>query len=403
MALLEDDNLAELYIEDNDRKRTVGNIYRGKVINVLPGMQAAFIDIGLDRNAFLYIDDIVGHDNKTIEEILKEGQELTVQVNKEASGSKGARVSTNISLPGKHIVLIPTADYIGVSKKIADAEERKQLKDLANELKPEDMGLIIRTAAKDIRAKTLKRELALLLDLWEDLKNKEQEGKVPRLLYSDESLIYRTFRDHFNNDVEKLIINDFDQYKKILSWTKRLMPKFKNRIYYQETGQELFSQYGIEDKIKQAVRRKVWLKSGAYLIIEPTEALTVIDVNTGKYVGKTDLEDTVLKTNLEAVDQIAAQIRLRDIGGIIIIDFIDMVEEDHRQVVLEALREAVKKDRTKTNIVGFTGLGLVEMTRKKARQRLSASLLKSCPHCGGMGKVFCCPDNDSNDSDIEDY
>ncbi|HZK33891.1 MAG TPA: Rne/Rng family ribonuclease [Bacillota bacterium] len=392
VAVLEDGELAELYIEDSQNQRTVGNIYRGRVLNILPGMQAAFVDIGLEKNAFLYIDDVDNAENRPIEEVLREGQEITVQVDKEAIGSKGARVTTNITLPGKYAVLIPMANYIGVSKRIVGEEERKRLKSLAQEIRPEDMGLILRTAASDKGAEAFKREVDILMGLWKELKVQEVKGQVPRPLHRDESLVYRTFRDLFTQDVEKFVVNDLDQYHRVLSWVDKIGPSSKNRVEYFDPSREIFVQFRIEDKIEAAIQRKVWLKSGGYLIIEPTEALTVIDVNTGKYVGRIDLEDTVLKTNLEAAEQIAAQIRLRDIGGIIVIDFIDMETDKHRQAVLKAFKQALKRDRTKTNVLGFTGLGLVEMTRKKARVRLSASLLKPCPHCGGIGRIYC-PNN----------
>ncbi|HOB19436.1 MAG TPA: Rne/Rng family ribonuclease [Candidatus Atribacteria bacterium] len=389
VAVLENDELAEIYIEDVDNRRIAGNIYRGRVANVLPGMQAAFIDIGLEKNAFLYIEDICAARDCHIEDVLREGQELTVQVYKEPIGTKGARVTTNFALPGNFVILLPGADYIGVSKKIEDEAERQRLKSLAESVRPSNAGLIVRTAARGKDIEAFAHEVDLLERLWAKIRNDEHKTRVPGLLYKDENLIYRTLRDMYAQDISRLVINDFDEYNRILEWIRAVAPDSKRIVEYFEPERcGIFEYFGIEDQIEKAMRKKAWLKSGGYIIIEPTEALTVIDVNTGKYVGGADLEDTVLRTNLEAADEIASQIRLRDIGGIIIIDFIDMEKHDHRQMVIDALKAALKRDRTKTNVLGFTGLGLVEMTRKKARDKLSASLLKPCPHCGGTGRVY---------------
>ena len=405
VAFLEDNDLVELYIEGEDNKRIAGNIYRGKVANVLPGMQAAFVDIGLEKNAFLYIGDI-NTDKSVFEfndagsnmterlrslsicDILKEGQEITVQVLKEPIGTKGARVTTHLTLPGRYLVLMPTVNYVGVSRRIDNEEERQRLKAAAEAIKPGNMGLIVRTAAVDKEADDFNPDLDFLVRLWEKIKEREQKGRVPRLLHKDESIIYRTVRDVFTSDVAKLIINNLEEYKKILEWIDAVSPSFGERVEYFEPGRNIFEYFGIENKIEKAIQKKVWLKNGGYLVIDPTEALTVIDVNTGKFVGGSNLEDTVLKTNLEAAEEIARQVRLRDIGGIIIIDFIDMDCSEHRQQVLDTLKAALKRDRTKTNVVGLTGLGLVEMTRKKVRDRLTASLLKPCPYCNGTGKVY---------------
>lgn len=407
VAFMENDDLVEIYIEDADNQRIAGNIYRGRVANVLPGMQAAFVDIGLDKNAFLYAGDIntdkavfefAGDSsrggvedrlqNPGIRDLLKEGQELTVQVLKEPIGTKGARITTNITLPGRYMVLMPTVNYIGVSRRIESEAERQRLKGIAEVVKPETMGLIVRTAALDKQAEDFTPDVEFLVRLWAKIKEKEQKGKVPRLLHKDESIIYRTVRDLFTRDVDKLIINQQEEYGKVLEWVEFLSPSLRNRVEYFEPTRSIFEYYGVEDKIERAIQKKVWLKNGGYLIIDPTEALTVIDVNTGKYVGGTNLEDTVLNTNLEAAEEIARQIRLRDIGGIIVIDFIDMEVMEHRQRVIDVLKAALKKDRTKTNVLGFTGLGLMEMTRKKVRNRLTSSLLKSCPYCNGTGKVY---------------
>jgi len=405
VALLEDEELVELYVEGKKSQRVVGNIYRGKVANVLPGMQAAFVDIGLDKNAFLYVGDINTDKSVfefeiasgehvrspkdfSIRDIIKEGQEITVQVLKEPIGTKGARVTTHITLPGRYLVLMPTVNYIGVSRRIEDEAERQRLKQIAESIKPPDMGLIVRTAARDKAYEDFIPDIKFLCKLWGKIKEEEWRGKVPRVIYQDEDLIYRTIRDLYTSEVEKFIINSEEEYRKVLEFLDVLSPSLKDRVEFFDHSGSIFEYYGIEPKIEKAIQKKVWLKNGGYIIIDPTEALTVIDVNTGKYVGGKNLEDTVLKTNLEAAEEIAHQIRLRDIGGIIIIDFIDMEEEKHKQMVLDVLRQAFKKDRTKTNVIGFTGLGLVEMTRKKVRQRLAAKLLKPCPYCQGTGKVY---------------
>lgn len=405
VAFIEDGELAELYMEGEDNRRIAGNIYRGRVVNVLPGMQAAFVDIGLDKNAFLYIGDI--HMDKrvfefpdraslppvplkqlSIRDVVSEGQELTVQVLKEPMGTKGARVTTHITLPGRYLVLMPTVNHIGVSRRIEDEGERQRLRTLAEAVKPAAMGLIVRTAALDREEEDLAGDTSFLASLWLKIQSREQKGKVPRLLHKDESIIFRTVRDLFAGDVDRLCINHPEEYQKVLDWISALNPAARERVEYVEPGRNIFEQYGIEQRIEKAIQKKVWLKNGGYIVIDPTEALTVIDVNTGKYVGGANLADTVLKTNLEAAEEIARQIRLRDIGGIIIIDFIDMDPPEHRQTVLDTLKLALKKDRTKTNVVGITGLGLVEMTRKKVRDRLSAAMLKSCPYCNGTGKVY---------------
>lgn len=402
VALLEDKELAEVYIERPDNERMVGNIYRGKVSSVLPGMQAAFIDIGYERNAFLYVGDAVSQreyaeeedeiyqDVKcgSIDEILRPGQEITVQVIKEPIGSKGPRVTTHITLPGRHLVLLPNAEYTGVSRRIENENERSKLKKIAEKLKPKGMGLIVRTASEGKSEDDFTHDLNFLVKLWDSIKQKEVSGVIPRCIHKDLNLVYRTVRDLFNLDIDRFVINDRSQYSKVLELVEMISPAMKYRVEYFNKSYDLFEYYQIESKINRALARKVWLKCGGYIVIDRTEALTVIDVNTGKYVGNSNLEDTVLKTNIEAAKEIAKQIRLRDIGGIIIIDFIDMQEHGHQQMVLENLRHALKRDRTKTTVIGMTGLGLIEMTRKKVRQELSTIMTTDCTHCDGTGKVL---------------
>lgn len=402
VALLEDKELSEIYIERTNAGNIVGNIYRGRVESVLPGMQAAFIDIGLDKNAFLYIGDAVSHKEyaedeedivqaehgHNIAEILRPGQELTVQVIKEPIGTKGPRVTTHITLPGRQLVLLPNAEYTGVSRRIESDAERNKLRRIAEELKPQGMGLIIRTASEGKNAEDFAEDLKFLGKLWGSIKGKEERGAVPRCLHKDLGLVYRAVRDLFTRDVDKFIINDREEYAKVLELVDMISPALKYRVEYFSKSNDLFEYYQLESKIARALSRKVWLKCGGYLVIDRTEALTVIDVNTGKYVGGSSLEQTVLKTNMEAAREIARQLRLRDIGGIIIIDFIDMHEHEHQAMVLDSLRQNLRKDRTKTTVVGMTGLGLIEMTRKKVRQELASVITADCPCCDGTGRIM---------------
>lgn len=403
VALLEDKELVEIYIERTHHERLVGNIYRGKVSSVLPGMQAAFIDIGHEKNAFLYVGDAIPQKEFSeesddlyqdfrgynIDEILRPGQEITVQVIKEPIGTKGPRVTTHITLPGKHMVLLPNADYIGVSRRIENDGERNKLKKLAEKIKPKGMGLIVRTAASEGKsAEDFENDISFLVKLWDKIKQKERSGAVPRCIHKDESLIYRAVRDLFTWEIDKFIINDRTQYNRVLEFVEMISPALKLKVEYFSKNYDIFEYYQIETKIARALSRKVWLKCGGYLIIDKTEALTVIDVNTGKYVGGHNLEETVLKTNMDAAREIAKQLRLRDIGGIILIDFIDMHEHEHKQLVMDTLKQALKKDRTKTIVLGMTGLGLIEMTRKKVRQELDSVVHIDCPYCHGSGKIL---------------
>ncbi len=402
VALLEDKELVEIYIERPNQERLVGNIYRGRVSSVLPGMQAAFIDIGYEKNAFLYVGDAIVQKEFTeedeevyqdlkgynIDELLRPGQEITVQVVKEPIGTKGPRVTTHITLPGRQLVLLPNADYIGISRRIEDESERTRLKKMAEKIKPKGMGLIVRTAYEGKNSEDFSNDLNFLLKLWDKIKQKEKGGPTPRCIHKDLSLIYRAVRDLFTWNIDKFIINDRQEYSKVLELVEMISPALKLRVEYFSKNIDLFEYYQIEPKISKALARKIWLKCGGYLIIDQTEALTVIDVNTGKYVGGSNLEDTVLKTNIEAAKEIAKQLRLRDIGGIIVIDFIDMKEHSHQQMILDTLRQALKKDRTKTTVVGMTGLGLIEMTRKKVRQGLASVMLAECPYCDGTGRIL---------------
>lgn len=401
VGILEDKELVEIHIERTSQQGLVGNIYRGKVSTVLPGMQAAFIDIGYEKNAFLYVGDAIqqkefsddeidyrDYAEYNISDILKVGQEITVQVIKEPVGTKGPRVSTHITLPGRNLVLLPNADYIGISRRIESETERQKLKKIAEKLKPDNMGLIVRTASEGKEESDFVEDVSFLTKLWDKIKKTESSGAVPRCIHKDINLIYRSVRDLFTASVDKFIINDEKEYLKVLELVEMISPVLKKRVELFSKEYKIFDYYQIETKIERALSRKVWLKSGGYIIIDRTEALTVIDVNTGKFVGGNNLEDTVLKTNIEATKEIAKQLRLRDIGGIVIIDFIDMNNNEHQQMVLDSLRQSLKNDRTKTIVLGMTALGLVEMTRKKIRQELSSVMNSNCPCCEGSGKIL---------------
>ncbi len=398
VAVLENSELVELYIEEDDDKRTVGNIYKGRVVNVLPGMQAAFVDIGLEKNAFLYVKDAIPKEmlaNKkinlkdiSIKDVIKSGQDAIVQVIKEPFGNKGARVTTQITIPGRHIVLMPYTDYIGVSRRISNELERDRLREIIESIKPANMGLILRTASEGLELEDFKDDIKFLLKVLNKIDSERNLGFAPRVMYKDLDLIHRTVRDLFTSNVQKLIINSRDEYKSIVELVDMISPQLKSRVEYFDSSHDIFGYFGIEQAINKALDKKVWLKSGGYIVIDETEALTSIDVNTGKYVGSINLEDTVLRTNIEAAKEIAKQLRLRNIGGIIIIDFIDMNNETHEKEVLKTLENELKNDRTKSTVLGMTQLGLVEMTRKKTRSRLTTKLLKECPCCNGTGKVY---------------
>jgi ribonuclease G len=402
VALLEDRDLVELYIESPEHQGMVGNIYRGKVISVLPGMQAAFVDIGYEKNAFLYVKDIIVSYNNSIKnqceiydegqvcisKLVNVGQSITVQVVKEPIGTKGPRVTTNITLPGRYLVLLPKANYIGISKRIENEDERQRLKEIAQRIKPDHMGLIIRTEGEGKNLLDFTYDLKFLTKLWGEVQADEESEPIPRMLHRDFNLLFRAVRDLFTCNIDKFIINDPVQYTKVFELVDMISPNLKRRVEYFSKKYDIFEYYQIENKINKALEKKVWLQSGGYIVIDKTEALTAIDVNTGKYVGESDLEDTILSINLEAAKEIAKQLRLRNIGGIIVIDFIDMHSQEHREKVIEMLKYHLKKDRTKTIVEGITHLGLVEMTRKKVREGLSTLLKVDCPYCGGIGKIL---------------
>ncbi|HHX23100.1 MAG TPA: Rne/Rng family ribonuclease [Thermoanaerobacterales bacterium] len=401
IGVLEDRQLVEFYVEKTYDERVIGNIYKGRVANVLPGMQAAFVDIGLGKNTFLYVGDLNNYSfgsedadviedfrNISIKDILREGQSVLVQIVKEPIGTKGARVSTNITLPGRYLVLMPTVDYVGISRRIQNEEERQRLKALAEQIRPQNMGVIVRTVAEGKEIDELKADMESLIRLWDNIKMKQKSAKAPKLIYKDMNLLARIVRDIYTPEVSKFYVNTPYGYEKVLELVSIISPALKDRVSLYMGKEDIFEYFNIESEIERALERKVWLKSGGYIVIDHTEALTSIDVNTGKFVGSIDLEDTVVKTNIEAAREIAKQLRLRDIGGIIIIDFIDMNSPEHEKMVISTLELELKKDRTKAHVLGITNLGLVEMTRKKVRQSLDEVLEKVCPYCEGRGRIL---------------
>lgn len=412
VGLLEAGQLVEFYVERRRDASLVGNIYKGKIIKILPGMQSAFVDIGLDKAAFLYVTDIHegmeefapfledeekensieivskrGRPDLSIEELIQDGQEILVQVSKDPIGSKGARVTSYITMPGRYLVLMPNVEHIGISRRISDEAERSRLKTIVDDIKLKGYGLIIRTASEGSTEEEIKKDLDFLLLLWENVQKKKEKVSAPSLLYSDLDLIFRSVRDLMIQDVKRLIIDSFEEYERIKEFVRTYFEKFLGNIELYEGTEPIFDAYGIELDISRALGRKVWLKSGGYIVIDQTEAMTVIDVNTGKFVGKEELEDTILKTNLEAVKEIAYQIRLRNLGGIIIVDFIDMEKHENRERVFNAFVEAMKKDKSKNTISHISELGLIQMTRKRVRESLGRTLCEACLYCEGKGFV----------------
>ncbi|NLW16634.1 MAG: Rne/Rng family ribonuclease, partial [Firmicutes bacterium] len=324
----------------------------------------------------------------TIRDLVHSGKEILVQVTKEPFGNKGARVTRQITLPGRYVGLMPTVNHVGVSRRIVDPAERERLRQIAMQVKPKQMGVIVRTVATDCTAEEIKQDIDFLAKLWDSICYRSRWAKAPALIHRDLDLVGRVIRDLLDENVDRLIVDSLEQYQAVLELLDATAPEFRERVFFFQEQRPIFETFGLEVELEKALKRRVWLKSGGYLVIDQTEALTAIDVNTGKYVGSTNLADTVLRTNLEAAEEIAHQIRLRNIGGIIIIDFIDMAKPEHQQQVLKKLEEAVKADKTKSTVLGLTQLGLVEMTRQKVRQNLGEVLQKPCPCCEGTGYVL---------------
>jgi ribonuclease G len=420
VAVQEANLLTELYLERHGRRSIVGSVYKGVVTNVLPGMQAAFVDIGLHKDAFLYAGDYTANltagpgelasellagaeedadvgdvdleereprrePRAPIEDMLRKGQEVLVQVSKESLGTKGARVTSFISLPGRYLVYMPQAHHIGVSRRIRDERERDRLRAVLRGLNPPPGGFIVRTNGEGKGESEFAADVEFLGRLWSQVRSRHERATPPALLHEEGDLTFRVVRDLLSPEVDEFLVDNRDVHDKCLAYAETLVPALAGRIKRYDGRQPVFDALGIEKDIEKALRRRVWLKSGGYIVIDHTEALVSIDVNTGKYVGKRDFEQTVLKINLEAVGEIVRQIRLRDLGGIIIIDFIDMEVAEHREQVYRAIKKALGEDKARTNVLEISELGLVEMTRKRVRQDLRALLTVQCPTCRGAG------------------
>jgi ribonuclease G len=450
VALLEDNSLAEFYLERDAHRGLVGNIYKGKVTRVLPGMQAAFVDVGLDKAGFLHVSDfqseadgfssiaeVIGEEDVEtddpmqaeavavefvddaaqpddfetneapqteqpqrrgrsraphrsrlpIEQQLRRGQEIIVQVAKEPMGTKGARLTSSISLPGRYLVYTPASNHLGVSRRIASAEERARLRAAVSEQRPAQGGFIVRTACEGLSRREIQRDIAFLTKTWTSILKKNEKSPPASILYSDLDVALRTVRDLFSSEVDRLWCDDSNTYSRIVQFIQTYMPRLRARAMLHQGAEPIFDRFQIEPQIERALERKVWLKSGGYLVFDQAEALTAIDVNTGRFVGKRNQDETVLKTNLEAVEEVVKHLRLRNIGGIIIVDFIDMSRETDRKKVSEALAVALKRDKARTSALKISELGLVQMTRKRTRDSLEALLTEQCTRCQGRRVV----------------
>jgi len=410
IAMLEDNHLVELLVERPEHERVVGNICKGVVTAVIPSIQAAFVDIGMDKAAFLQASDVTGgadwidfddEENQgsgpgkgkereyRIQEMVKEGQEVVVQITKESIGTKGPRVTSQISLPGRFLVLVPHADYVGVSRRIEDWGEKRRLRDLARKLKSGDFGVIVRTAAFGKSDSELKNDLKQLSRIWQNVEKQVGNTSAPAMIHKDVEMTSGMIRDLFTPDIDSVIIDSKPVYKEILSYLKGVAPQLRSRVHMYDGTAPIFDAYGIENEIGKALHRKVWLKNGGYILIEPTEALVTIDVNSGRYAGSKGHEETVFQTNLEACAEVARQLRLRDIGGIIVIDLIDMEDRNNRRQVHQELVKAMSHDRARTRMSReITEFGLIEMTRQRIRPSLLFTFSESCPVCDGTGRIM---------------
>jgi ribonuclease G len=411
IAILEENELVELLVERGEKRSHVGDIYKGRVNAVLPGMQAAFVEIGLPKTAFLHasdlaenladFDDLDSDDEPggrpgrrsrrpvpKIEDCLKKGQEILVQVTKESIGTKGPRVTQQVSLPGRFTVFMPGVDHSGVSRRIEDRGERSRLKGLVAEHRPKGAGLIVRTAGEGKGEREFANDVKYLVKLWEKVEKRAKTSRAPALIHRELELTTGLIRDLFTEDVDELIIDSKDAHRDILNYLRSISPELRDRVKLYKGRQPILDAYDIEAQIEKAFERKVWLKKGGYLIIDQTEALVSIDVNTGRFTGKKNQEDTIFKTNIEAAREAARQLRLRDMGGIIVIDFIDMEIEANKKAVLDELRHNLKRDRSRTKAFAVSDLGLVEMTRQRERPSLLAYYSEDCPTCSGIGKIL---------------
>ena len=411
VAILEDDVLVELMVDRPDSARIVGDIYLGRVEAVLPGIQAAFVDIGTEKAAFLHVSDIAGEDEEVeeddaaggeeengrrrvrryppIQDLVQKGQDLLVQVSKEPISTKGPRVTAHISLAGRFLVYMPKSDHVGVSRKIEDREERARLRSLAKEILPKGAGgVIVRTVGEELTRETFERELKSLLGIWKQIQKRAGRARAPAVIHREAKLIKGIVRDLFSEKVDSLVIDSFQVHEEVRQYLETVDPSLVQRVKLYQEALPLFDEYEIEAEINEAFQRRVMLPSGGYIIIEPTEALVSIDVNTGRYTGKKDPEKTILRTNLDAAREIARQLRLRDIGGIIVCDFIDMESKQNREKVLQELRQYLARDRARTKAFQISDLGLVEMTRQRVRPSLYQSQTETCPCCAGTGRIF---------------
>jgi len=402
IAFLENGILTEFFIERKNDRSIVGNIYKGRVVRILPGMDAAFVDIGLEKSAFLYVADIVVdammyeefeeagmvvEPNGRIEGVLEEGQEIIVQVSREPIGQKGTRATSRITLPGRLLVLMSATQHVGVSRRITDEEERKRLASILKKICPKGFGLIARTACEGKKEDELLADLDFLRRMWESIQGKAKKVRAPALLHQDLRLIFRVIRDLHAHGLRKIVVDDAALYKRVEEFLKEYLPEEQCEVEFFDENENIFESFRVEMEISKLTQKKIWLKSGGYIVFDYTEALSAIDVNTGKYLGKRGLEETILKTNLEAVKEIAYQIRLRNLGGIIIVDFIDMERKDSRETVFQAFLDALKRDRIKTFAYPISELGLVQLTRKRTRENMVSMLTESCPTCEGSSYI----------------
>lgn len=413
IAVVEHSRLAEYFFERRDQQRIVGNVYKGTVTSIIPGIEAAFIDIGLNRNAFLYVNDLYpsmddfgflsdeeerlegnGDGNgmthltpPDIRDLLHENQQILVQLYKEPIGAKGSRVTTNVSLPGRYLVLLPCLNHIGVSRRIEEEEVREELKQQVQKLLPEGMGAIIRTAGRDVSDDAFRNDIEFLMREWNEISKQSEHADSPSLIYQSPGPLFLLIRDLISEGIDEIVIDDAEMYSDVIEFVKREAPQSVYKITYYDDSIPVYRSYGLESEIQNLRNRKVWLKNGGYIVIEETEAMTVIDVNTGRYLGKHNLEETVYKTNMESATEIARQLRLRDIGGIIIIDFIDMREKEHQVDLMNHLVEQLRKDRSRTHVYPLTDLGLLQMTRKRVRKSLTKALTQPCPYCKRDGYI----------------
>jgi ribonuclease G len=396
VAILENGMVHEIYIERRRNKGLVGNIYKGLVARVLPGMEAAFVEIGLERAAFLHVSDVAqarqnrnGGDIPHISHVLRDRQELLVQVIKDPLGTKGARLTTNITIPSRHLVFMPNSDNIGVSSRIESDEERERLRNmlLSQGERAPDSGYIIRTAAEVATTESISSDVTYLNRVWEAVNHKAKEAQAGAVVHKDLPLYLRLLRDMVDEDLEKIRVDSRETYSIMKEFAQTYVPEVADVVEHYPGERPIFDLHGVEDEIQKGLERKVHLKSGGHLVIDQTEAMTTIDVNTGAFVGSRNLEETIFKTNLEAAQAIARQLRLRNLGGIVILDFIDMAEEEHKRQVMRALEKALEKDHARTQVCQVSTLGLVEMTRKRTRESLEHVLCTVCPTCEGRGTV----------------